>query len=326
MENEEPLISVVLPVYNVERFLKRCVDSVENQDYKNLEILLVDDGSTDSSGTLCDDLARKDHRIVVIHKANGGVSDARNCGIAQAKGKYIAFVDPDDEVDLDYLSYLYSLIIQFKCKMSLCSHRILHEKSGKLVNLGNKTETLLSAENCIEKMCYHNLVDTSVWGKLYKTSLFHEIVYPRGKKFEDMGTTYQLFLKSKTVACGFNPKYTYHIRDNSITTGPFHPSKLDLLEMTDRMARDVVHCYPDLKNAVLRRQVYARLSTINQVLSADDEYLLIRGQMIRFVKEHRRQVLLDSRAPFRDKLAIILLSIGVPVYKFAWNTYCRFAK
>ena len=98
MENEKPLISVILPVYNVERFLKRCVNSVRNQDYKNLEILLINDGSTDNSGILCDDFAREDQRIFVIHKANGGLSDARNCGIAQAKGKYITLIDSDDDV------------------------------------------------------------------------------------------------------------------------------------------------------------------------------------------------------------------------------------
>lgn len=322
MGDGEPLISVVLPVYNVERFLKRCVNSVRNQDYKNLEILLVDDGSTDNSGILCDDFAREDQRIFVIHKANGGPSDARNCGIAQAKGKYITFIDSDDEVDLDYVSYLYSLIIKFKCKMSLCSHRILYEKSGKIINLGNKTETVLSAKNCIEKMCYHDLVDTSAWGKLYETSLFHDVTYPDRKKFEDMGTTYKLFINSERIACGFNSKYTYHIRDNSITTSDFSLSKLDLLEMTDCMARDVIYRYPELRQAVLRRQVYARFSTLNQMLNVDDKTAnSIKEEIVKYIKMHSNEVLRDTFAPRRDKIAVLSLMVGISFYRILWSAY-----
>ena len=327
MENEKPLISVIIPVYNVEQFVERCINSVRDQDYKNLEILLIDDGSTDNSGILCDEFVRQDKRIFVIHKANGGISDARNCGIVHAKGQYITFIDSDDEVDLDYVSYLYSLIIKFKCKMSLCSHRILYEKSGKVINLGNYTEKVLSAKNCIEKMCYHDLVDTSAWGKLYEASLFREVAYPIGKKFEDIGTTYKLFIKSGKIACGFNSKYTYHIRENSITTDDFSPSKLDLLEMTDCMAHDVVHRYPELSQAVLRRQVYARFSTLNQMLNLDNKIVGdSRDSIIQFIKTYVKDVLKNPLAPKRDKAAIFCLNVGFSFYKISWKLFKKIEK
>lgn len=323
---DHPLITIIVPVYNVEKYLKKCVNTLINQTYKNLEIILVDDGSTDSSGIICNQLKTCDPRIIVVHKKNGGLSDARNCGIAQAKGKYITLIDSDDEVDCDYVSYLYSLTVKFKCKMSLCTHRVLYEKSGKIINLGNNVETVLSAKNCIEKMCYHDLVDTTACAKLYEKSLFHDIAYPVGKKFEDIGTTYKLFIKSKKIACGFKPKYTYRIRNNSITTSTFNRSKLELLEMTDQMARDVGSRYQDLQEAVLRRQVYARLSTINQALNCDKSYFPIREEMIAFVKEHSQAILHDKQAPLRDKAAILLLFTGLPVYRFGWNLYCHLKK
>lgn len=129
-----PLISVIMPIYNVESYLERSVQSVQQQDYQNLEIILVDDGSTDKSGLLCDKVAEQDNRIKVIHKKNGGLSDARNVGIRSSRGAYITLVDSDDEIDHDCISYLYSLIERYHCPMSLCTHRIYYERSKKMLN------------------------------------------------------------------------------------------------------------------------------------------------------------------------------------------------
>lgn len=323
---ENPLISVVVPVYNVEPYLLQSIRSIQKQDYENIEIVLVDDGSTDNSGFLCDQLSKQDKRIIVIHKRNGGLSDARNVGIKESNGKYITLVDSDDLVDSDYVSYLYSLIKHTDCPMSLCAHRIFYTASNRIVELGDGTVQKMDARTCIKKMCYHDQVDTTACAKLYHRNLFEHIQYPVGKKFEDIGTTYRLFLESKVISCGFSPKYTYQIRKDSITTGTFDKSKLNLLEMTDRMADDVLKIYPDLKNAVLRRQVYARLSTINQTFNIDNSSIPLRNEMIKFVKDHGQQILHDKQAPLRDKVAISLLKIGFPVYHFGWNLYCYLKK
>ena len=118
--SEKPLISVVVPVYNVAKYLKKSIESIVNQTYTNLEIILVDDGSKDESGEICEDYSLKDSRIIVIHKPNGGLSDARNAGIKQAKGEYITFVDSDDTIDYDMIEFLYDLILKFHTKMSIC--------------------------------------------------------------------------------------------------------------------------------------------------------------------------------------------------------------
>ena len=132
------LISVILPIYNVSDYLDRCMKSVINQTYKNIEIIMVDDGSTDDSALKCDEYKEKDDRIVVFHKENGGLSDARNYGIKRASGDYITCVDSDDFVDLDYIEYLYSLITKYNVKMSICQHRVLYS-NGKVKEFGKNT-------------------------------------------------------------------------------------------------------------------------------------------------------------------------------------------
>lgn len=317
---EQDLITVVVPVYNVELWLDRCINSIINQTYRNLEIVLVDDGATDNSGVMCDEWKTIDNRIKVLHKVNGGLSDARNAGIKIATGKYITFVDSDDSIDLDMIEYLYQLLIKHKCGMSLCSHRVFFEKSNKVKSLGNGKEEVLSAEECIKKMCYHDSVDTSAWGKLYERDLFNNIEYPVGKLFEDIGTTYKTFIASERIACGYKDKYTYYIRPNSITTRGFNIRKLDLLEMTDKMGEDVLRLFPNLESAILRRRVYARFSTLNQMIGANVDEDLKRVVNV-FIKENRSKILIDRLAPLRDKVAILLTYFGFGTYKFWWKIY-----
>lgn len=314
------LISVIVPVYNVEPYLNRCIKSIVNQTYRNIEIILVDDGATDNSGVMCDEWQYKDNRIKVIHKVNGGLSDARNVAIKCATGTYITCIDSDDNVDEDMIEYLYYLVKKYKCRMSLCSHRILFERNNKIKSLGNGKEEVLSAEECIKKMCYHDCVDTSAWGKLYERELFNNIEYPVGKLFEDIGTTYKAFIASEKIACGYKDKYTYYVRANSIVTGSFNFRKLDLLEMTDKMGEDVLRLFPNLESAILRRRVYARFSTLNQMIGANVDEDLKRVVNV-FIKENRSKILIDRLAPLRDKVAILLTYFGFGTYKFWWKIY-----
>lgn len=312
-----PKISVVLPVYKVEKYLNRSVQAVCNQTYENLEIILVDDGSPDNCPIICDEWKEKDKRIVVIHKENGGLSDARNVGTLHATGEYITFVDPDDNVTSTYVEYLYELIKKYNTKMALCTHTVCFENGKKLV-YGDESDECLDAEKCLERMLYHDVIDTSAWAKLYETRMAKNILYPKGKLFEDIGTTYRFFIESGRIACGYKSQYFYMIRKNSIVSGDFNPHKLDMLEMTDQMADKVIRRYPNLRNAVVRRQVYARFSTLNQMLDVNG-YHEERKAIIRFIKQYKKAILKDKRSPKRDKIAVRLLSMGYPIYKMAWK-------
>lgn len=326
----EPVISIIIPIYNVEKYLKRCLDSVEKQIYTNLEIILINDGSTDSSLTIAKEYAKRDGRIKIFSEKNCGVSAARNLGLKHATGKYITFIDSDDYVSKDYVLYLYKLLEKgnFSASMSICSLMNVYENSGKEVNTGNNKEYTLTGKECIKMMCYHNLVDTCPYAKLGSKELYKDFKFPEGKVFEDTGTTYQLFEKANKVECGFKPKYFYNIRSNSITTREFTPKKLDLLKMTDKMADDVVRKYPDLKRAVLRRRIYARFSTLNQTLTSKNtvEIKKIRNELIKFIQKNHKELFLDKNVPKRDKAAYLSLCMGFNFYKCSWNLYSKIVK
>lgn len=319
MTNELPLISVVLPVYNIEQYLPSCMDCMSRQTYTNLELILVDDGSTDRCGLLCDMYAKKDPRIVVYHKSNGGLSDARNYGIERAHGRYIAPIDPDDTVDPDYISYLYQILNRYQARMSLCIHRTLYD-NGSIKDPHLHGDEFLETKTCLEMMLYHNVIDTSAWGKLYEKSLFDTVQYPKGKLFEDIGTTGKLMMECEGVACGYETKYTYHFHSHSIVNGAFRPAKFDLIEMTDGMGSAILKQYPDLKEAVLRRRVYARFSVLNQMLN-ETGYQKEREELISFIRANQKEVMKNRRTPKRDKAAIRLLSLSYPLYRAIWNAY-----
>lgn len=314
---EQPLISVIVPVYNVACYLQRCLDSICKQTYPSLEILLIDDGSTDQSGDMCDAAASGDSRIRVVHKRNGGLSDARNVGICKATGDYLTFVDSDDSIALDMIEYLYSLTRKYRTDMALCSHTIFFD-NGKEINCGNGKEECLSAEECIGYMLYHRNVDTSAWAKLYKREVFSDISYPVGKLFEDIGTTYKTFIKCGRIACGYISKYNYYVRKSSIVRESFSMRKLDLLEMTDAMGDEVETRFPMLRKAVLRRRLYARFSSLNQmegVAGYDEE----KEKILKFISAHAREVFFDSKAPLRDKAAIMCILFGEKFYFLMWH-------
>ena len=317
----DPKISVVLPIYNVEKYLEKCMESIFNQTYKNLEILLVDDGSPDGCPALCDAYAKKDKRVRVVHKKNGGISDARNAGVAESSGQYIAFVDSDDYVESDYIEYLYSLIKKYNCKMSLCQHTVKFE-GGREICYGKNGDDLLTSKDCIERMLYNDVIDTSCWAKLFSADLAKKFLYPKGKLFEDIGTVYKFFIESEQIACGWQSKYFYMMRPKSIVHCNFNPHKLDLLEMTDSMASEVKSIFPDLEKACLRRQVYSRFSTLNQMLDVKEKvYKEKRKEIIRCIKENKKALLSDKKLPRRDKLALYLLSMGFFFYKLAWKIF-----
>lgn len=314
-----PLISVILPIYNIEHYLPKCMESLFAQTYKNLEFIMVDDGSSDKCAKLVDDYLKKDDRVVVYHKENGGLSDARNYGIVRAKGEFITCVDPDDFVDCDYVEYLYKILKKYETKMSIAQHRVRYD-NGTVKENGTSGDEVLETEKCLKRMLYHDVIDTSAWGKLYHRSLFENIKYPKGKIFEDIGTTYLLMMQCEKIAVGYESKYNYIFVRNSIVNRKFSLSKLDLLEMTDKMAKEVMREFPMLENAVLRRQVYARFSTLNQMLNTT-EYEEEKKEIIAYIKKHSWKIMKDPLTPRRDRVAIVLLLFSYKLYRFVWLKY-----
>ncbi len=298
------LISIIVPVYNVEKYIRKCIDSILNQTYINLEIILIDDGSLDNSGKICDEYAKNDKRIIVIHKKNGGLSEARNTGLDIAKGKYVCFIDSDDYVEKDYVEFLYKILIDNRCRMSICSHTVIYE-NGKKFDLSTYKKEVLDTQTVLERMLYHNGIDLSAWAKLYDIKLFENVRFPIGRLFEDAATTYKLICKCDKIACGQISKYNYMIRNNSITTKDFDLKKMDLIKSTNEMCDFILKKYPSLKNATTRRLVYAHLSTLTQLAKSKKSFPNEQKELMNFINKNKFKVLFNPKAPKRDKVGIV---------------------
>lgn len=205
-----PLISVIVPVYNVENYIEQCVSSIQNQTYKNLEIILVDDGSPDNCGAVCDRLALSDPRIKVFHKPNGGLSDARNYGLSKASGTYITYIDSDDYVSDLLVQYLMSLIERYDADISCCGHIKTPSRNTEFPEPEYGAIAFSGRDAC--KFVFepgNELKMTTAWGKLYKKTIADRFQYPVGRKYEDSATTHKYLYISSTVVIGDAALYAY---------------------------------------------------------------------------------------------------------------------
>ena len=226
-------ISIVIPIYQVEDYLKRCIDSVLSQTYSNLQIILVDDGSKDKCSEICDLYSKKDSRIEVIHKSNGGLSDARNAGIKRATGKWIAFIDSDDFVNKYYIEHMYRAVIESNSDLVICgfknfSEDLPHDKV-KYVDpqIINRDDIL----NRIYSENHNEYVESVVtWNKLYKTEVFKNINFPKGKIHEDEATTYKIYCEVNRIALLNENLYYYFQNLNGIMKRKFNINRLDYLD------------------------------------------------------------------------------------------------
>ncbi len=230
MSQEKALISVIIPVYKVEKYVERCIQSVINQTYENLQIILVDDGSPDNCGKICDEYAKKDHRIEVIHKSNGGLSDARNKGLEIAKGEYIGFVDSDDYIEADMYEVLYNLLKQYNADVSICNFYTVSQGKISIKNADNGINEYNRIEILKEILLDRN-IQSYAWNKLYKKELFDEIKYPIGKKYEDIGTTFFLLEKCNKVVVTGKSEYYYINRQDSIVNNVTETTITDYIEL-----------------------------------------------------------------------------------------------
>ena len=207
------LISVIVPVYNVKNYLKKCVDSILSQTYSVLQVILVDDGSTDGSGELCDLLAKCDKRIQVVHKSNGGLSDARNAGIEIAEGKYFSFIDSDDYIEPDMVESLYKLAKSTDCQITISNMKRFFSDGG--IETFYEPVNQISVYEADER--FETLKQPSVCNKLFLAELFNDIQFPKGKFYEDTFVYHELLYRAERVGLTGKVGYWYLSRKESIT-------------------------------------------------------------------------------------------------------------
>lgn len=241
------LISVIVPIYKVEQLLSRCIESLLNQKNTNFELILVDDGSPDQCGLICDNYAQKDSRIKVVHKQNGGLSDARNAGLKIATGEYIAFVDSDDWVAPDYLS---SMLEALRISESdICECEVLRT-SGKVEfeHITQNDMEVYSAVEALKQLVIDGVFHQYVWNKLYKRSCIEEIYFPVGKTNEDEFWTYQVFGKAQKIVKTSKTLYYYFQREGSIMGSEYNLKRLDALEAKQQRQIYIEQQFPELSD------------------------------------------------------------------------------
>ena len=322
--SNEPLISVIIPVYNVRQYLDKCIESVINQTYENLEIILVDDGSNDGSEKKCDEYSGKDKRILVIHKKNGGLSDARNCALDRISGEFVTFIDSDDYIDLSMIETLYNLQEEYEADISCVSfQRIFEGRQKKEVTYSTKVITYSGIE-AVEEMLYKKGVDTSACGKLYRTVDFREIRYPVGMIFEDWATTYRIFYEKNKIVCSNVEMYYYVQRLGSLVHDKFSKKRFDRIIITKQIFDWASRECLELVDAAKARYFQANIQTIRE-MPLTEQWTSELEEIKNCVKKYRKDIIKNKKVKKIDRLIAASTYIGVKnlkrlgkLYKLIW--------
>ena len=311
-------ISVIVPVYKVEKYLEKCVDSILAQTFADFELILIDDGSPDNCGKMCDEYALKDKRVKVVHKENGGLSDARNKGIEIAKGEYLSFIDSDDYIAPNFLEKLYTLAKNFGADISICDFLVIEEdKDATFIDLDK--DVIMDKDSALLKMIFNREFSVNAWNKLYKRELFDDIKYPKGKLYEDLAVIYKLIDRTKKTVYTPSKLYAYVQRKSSIMGQTGYKMKKDKVEIVSEMT-EYFRNYLDKRIFAgifnyLINDVYKMASTGNLAISK--EYLM---ELKKWYKAHKVDIKSNAYISKKDKF---IMRTAVKSTRFLQFLYFR---
>lgn len=322
------LVSVIVPAYNVEQYIHECVQSITNQTYSNLEIIIVDDGSTDSTGSICDSLADHDSRITVIHKLNSGPSDARNMGIAHSHGEWIAFIDSDDFIARTFIETLIKAAYFNKCEIAAIPFgRPFKDGETCILNPVDKKQSVFleTAHETQEKMLYQTY-DTAPQWRICKSDIVKKHSFPSGIYYEDLATVYKYIHDANRIAIVNNAElYAYRLRGNSIIRQRYnHLKSKSALAIGPQLVLDIQKWYPDLRNAAesrifsLYRMVFAQIPFKPSTSQEKSD----QAQLWIGLQSYRSTVLHDPYARRRERLAAAIASLG----KTPFSIFCALCR
>lgn len=311
-------VSIVVPVYNVEDYLKYCVDSLINQSYKNIEIILVDDGSTDNSGRICDEYAQEDDRVRVFHIENGGLSNARNTGVNVASAEWVIFIDSDDYYDRRTVEYLVQL--QKKYAVNLVATSVIEVRDFQSDDfIGSLTDIdslILDRYTALKEMFYGNIVGTHPGGKLYKKEILMKFPFPKGMIYEDLAVSFEHIGACNEIAVGYINLYKYYRRPGSIVNSSYSNKFLDFYKAIELNREYVERDYPndqEMKKALTVRYVFKGLHVVHALLGSQ-----MYEQVNKIRKEYRRywkDILINSHITRKNKLKYLLLLLSPHLYQ-----------
>ena len=322
---EMPLISIVVPVYNVEDYLEECVESILAQTYPNIEVVLVDDGSTDGCPAICDRYAAENDRVKSVHRENGGLSAARNTGVKACSGDYVGFIDSDDYISPAFYEALYRAIEQSGAEMATlrCGVDFF---DGERPELERSVEAvseyeLLTEEQYQKEVLYQKSWAGAVW-RLYTRELVEKVYFPEGLYYEDDETAYRFARECRKIAVlKATDLYAYRQRPTSIMRGTFNPKKMEsCLEITRRMRRNMAEWYPQLSDATCSRCFAICRVVFSQFPREDKETQLVRWSEL---QEYSGTVIRDPEARKKEKLAAVISRMGRVPFRAFCDAYRR---
>ena len=321
----ELLLTVIVPVYNTEKYLSKCVNSIVSQTYENLEIFLVDDGSTDGSPQICDRFAAEDGRIRVIHKENGGQALARNRALMECTGEYVTFADSDDWLEEDAYEAMMAMAQKSGADVVCCGRYNVKEKTGeKTLGLCPEKEEILSAEDMLKRMFTWDGCDCSPCDKIFKASIFETLRFPEKSGFEDIGILYQLILAGKTAALLPKPCYNYLQRAGSTSYGAVSERIFQYPMYTKQVYEDICRDHPAVKDQARFLRVYSLswvLTLLDQAEKKTVEAWKQEAKALR--KDLAHHVSYFLRAPYfgtRQRITDLLLVLNL--YRF-FRKFCH---
>jgi len=306
------VVSILVPVYNSERYLKRCIDSILAQTFKEFELILMDDGSTDKSAEICDLYAGYDNRIRVFHNKNEGVGATRNLLLNNARGNYISFVDSDDFIEPEMIEVLLSNLHEYDADISICGTNIVGKsKQSKL-----KAECrVLSKKQAIFELIDNRNVTHSVWDKLYKAKLFEDIRFAEIPAFEDMLTIYKLLEKCDKVVLDSRKLYNYVSTLGSLMRKKFNIYHLAELKAQSDLMEHIGTAYPDMLPKLKIRELNTKLFVCGRILSESPEMSQLYNEMSKEIKDNYKEIMLSKYADKKTKFLATLMKISDNVYK-----------
>lgn len=319
--NQAPLITVVVPIYKVEEYLDECVQSILNQTYHNLEIFLVDDGSPDRCGEMCDTYAEKDSRVKVIHQKNRGLSGARNSAIDIATGEYITFVDSDDYLKEDMVETLYQEVLQYNAEIATAAYESFFEDGSRASNPHDGKIFVYSKEEALDCFLFNDYLTPCVWGKLYSISLWKEVRCPEGKLFEDQFTTYKLIDQCKKVVYDTTPRYYYRKRMGSIGHSSFSERTYDLYDAIHEEYNYISQKYPKECPNIAVARITWEIVFVNMMIRSDAIEIKTVVDVQRFAKKNIKKILQCKYINGMRRVQIVLFSYAFGLYKVMYKKF-----
>lgn len=301
-------ISVIIPAYNTEKYIERCIKSILAQTYKNIEIIIIDDGSTDNTNNICRKYKENHDNFIFIRKNNEGAAEARNDGLKIATGDYITFVDSDDWVEKTYIEKVVGIIEKSKCEILINNLTKVKNENKKNEKENKIKYTLINSKKAIEMVMYQKKFDAAVIGKFFSSKCFDNIKFPNNNIYEDIAIICKLFDTAKSIVLTNIKGYFYFVREDGITKSKFTKQKMQLIEVCKENEKFVELKYPEILNATIARTTNSAVHILLQI--PKEGYQNEEDKLWKIIKENRLKILGNFKVRLKTKIALLISFLG----------------